>query len=300
MLPLVEDWARCPGCGAGGDGASVSARALHVIANSKRLVASPFLGVIGCELCGLVYTTPRPDPAALALYYDGNVEGGWTRQHPVDDSEKMRRKHAAAERALGPILHALPVGGSALDYGCGAGAMLDVLQRRGWSTAGLEPGRIAAYAAQRHELIAAIPAVPSYHLVIVHHVLEHVLDAGALLRQLHAAAFPGAHIVVGVPSLEGIAVTGGMKYACSALHINAFTRDSLANVLRVSGWQPVGGNRAADRRRILMHGARADAGLVPRPGALAVAANALQQYGRRLDARGEFSVCPFESADAAT
>ena len=298
MLPLVEDWPPCPGCGAGADSGRVRAQPLHVIPNSKHLVASPFLGLIGCTVCGLVYSTPRPDPAALAAYYDGDMDGGWSREEPVADSEKMRRKHAAASAALAPVLDAFPSPGCAFDYGCGAGAMLDVLQRRGWRTVGLEPGRIAAYAGQRHELITAIPDVPSYHVVIVHHVLEHVLDPAALLRQLHAAALAGAHIVVGVPSLEGVALTGGLKYVCSARHINAFTRDALANVLRVSGWQPTGDDRCPDPRRMVMHGTRADAAIAPRPGALAAAIAVLREYGRRLDTRGEFNVCPLEPAAA--
>jgi hypothetical protein len=172
--------------------------------------------------------------------------------------------------------------------------MLDVLQDAGWETVGLEPGRIRTYASRRHQIVEAIPEAAYFDLVIVHHVLEHVVDVRSLLGQLHASAAPDAHLLIGVPSLAAVAVTGDFRYACSALHINAFTIESLGNVLRMNGWRPFTAAAQSHRGRLVVYGTRADAPLPPVPAALDVAIEALRTYGRRLDARGEFVVCPLD------
>jgi hypothetical protein len=172
--------------------------------------------------------------------------------------------------------------------------MLDVLQDAGWETVGLEPGRIRTYASRRHQIVDTIPRGKAFDLIIVHHVLEHVVDVQLLLLQLHAASAPDASLVIGVPSLTAVAVTGDFKYACSALHINAFTSESLGNVLRMNGWLPFTAPVQPQRGRLIVYGTRAEASLPPEPAALDVAIEALKTYGQRLDARGEFVVCPLE------
>ena len=104
MLSLVEEWPRSPDCEA------LDLQALHLIPNSKRLVPTPFVALLGCRTCGLVFTVLRP----------------------------------------------------ALGFACGAGTMLDVLRDAGWETLGIEVGRIAAFAAQRHRVIDALPEVPTF------------------------------------------------------------------------------------------------------------------------------------------
>jgi SAM-dependent methyltransferase len=226
-------------------------------------------------------------------YYDAENEKGWKREEPDDQSPKMKKKRATAAAALAPMLEARSGPGRALDYGCGAGAMLDVLQDAGWETVGLEPSRIRTFAASRHKLIDTVPADAQFDLIMVHHVLEHVVDVRGLLRQLHASARDGAQLVVGVPALSGAAMTGELKYACSPIHINAFTSASLRNVLRLAGWAPVAHHHPA-RNRLLMYASREAEPLHPLPRALDPAVEALLSYGRRLDSRGEFTLCPLD------
>ena len=287
MLPLVEEWPKCPGCDA------LDLQALHLIPNSKRLVPTPFVALLGCRTCGLVFTVPRPALESLDAFYDGRRDEGWRRRDPAADIGKMTRKHAAAAAKLTPLgVLSGARGRQALDFGCGAGAMLDVLQGAGRETVGIEPGRIAAFAAQRHRVIDALPEVPTFDLVVVHHVLEHVLTPGRLMRQLAASCWPDARLLVGVPSLEGVAVTGDFRYACSPVHINSFTRAALANILRQAGWSPFAPSGIPERARIIMYGTRATAALELTPDALGPGIRALRQYGRRLDVRGKFLVCP--------
>ena len=283
----TETWPPCPGC------AALALQALHIIPYVKRhvLAAAPFLALLGCRTCGLVFTAPRPTPKALGVFYDGQHDDGWIRSVP--STAEMTHKHAEAVAKLTPLsVLSRALGQRALDLGCGAGEMLDVLQDAGWETVGIEPGRLASYASHRHRIIDALPQVPTFDLVVVHHVLEHVLNPGDLMRQLAATCRPGARLLVGVPSFEGVAVTGDLEYACSPVHINAFTRAALANLLRQTGWSPVSPPGIPDRTRIVMYGTRATSTLAPTPEALGPATRALRQFGRRLDRDGRFLVCP--------
>jgi SAM-dependent methyltransferase len=290
MLPLVEEWSRCPGC----DGAAL--RALHVMRNGKPLVRSPFLAVLGCERCGLAFTSPRPAASALAAFYAKDTEEGWIRNELTEDSLKLARKRKTAAAKLAPVMND-GRGRRALDIGCGAGAMLDVLQQRGWETVGIEPGTLGEFAGRRHRMIETLPAEPTFDLVVLHHVLEHVLEPGGLLRDVHAACRPAAQLVVGVPSFDAVAVTGDFSYACSGVHINSFTAVAVANVLRVNGWMPTARGEGMERTRVVQYAERVDKPLDPAPEALAPAVRALREYGQRLNARGEFALCPLAWPD---
>lgn len=101
MLPLVEEWPRCSGCEA------LDLQALHLY---RELQASG-ADAVPCA-ARLPDVRHRRDLAA--------------------DTGKMTRKPAAAVAKLTPlgVLSDAP-GRRALDFGCGAGTILDVLQDAG-------------------------------------------------------------------------------------------------------------------------------------------------------------------------
>jgi len=134
-------------------------RALHVTRNRKSpLISGPYYAVLECERCGLTYVSPRPTPEALDRYYADEDRDGWTVRHDeISAAAKRQKKGQLAARALAPILGARGQG-RALDIGCGAGNILNVLKDAGWDTAGVEPHTaLAAIAVQRHRLIAEVP-----------------------------------------------------------------------------------------------------------------------------------------------
>ena len=285
MLPLVEPWSECPACGQ-----ETPRRALHVTRNRKSpLISGPYYAVLGCERCGLTYVSPRPTPEALDSYYGDEGRDGWTVRHNETHAAAKREKKALlAARALAPILGARGRGRT-LDIGCGAGDILNVMKDAGWETTGVEPhAALAAIAAERHRLIAEIPREPTFDLVVVHHVLEHVLSPYDLLRGARAAAVTCGHLLVGVPAFEDAAVRGNIARACGPIHINGFTWAALRNAVSMAGWSVVSlpGAPVMSGRHILY--AVTDAPHAPEPLALDAAVEVLRQYGRRLDRAGEF------------
>jgi SAM-dependent methyltransferase len=293
MLPLVEPWAECPVCGS-----ETPRRALHVERNRKSpLVSGPYYAVIGCERCGLAYVSPRPTADALTRYYVDEERNGWTVRHnEAYAAAKEEKKARLATRVLAPILEG-QARGRALDVGCGAGDLLGVLKKAGWDTVGIEP-HVArgAIAARHHRLIAKIPAEPTFDLVVLHHVLEHVLSPRSLLREARAASLPGAHLLVGVPAFEEAAITGEIARACGPVHINGFTESALHNAISMAGWaivSPAGTPVIRDRHIVY---AVADVPHPPEPRSLDAAIDVLRQYGRRLDKSGEFLPAVSQSA----
>jgi SAM-dependent methyltransferase len=285
MLPLVESWSECPACLT-----DTPRRALHVTRNRKSpLISGPYYAVLGCERCGLAYVSPRPTTSAMHRFYEDEDRDGWTVRHDeAGAAAKRDKKSQLASRALMPILGPRRQG-RALDIGCGAGDILNVLKHSGWDTVGIEPhAALAAIAAQHHRLISEVPREPVFDLVVVHHVLEHLLSPGSLLRGARAAAAPGANLLLGVPAFEDAATSGNIARACGPIHINGFTWAALRNAALMAGWLPVAppGALVLKGRHILY--AVAGDPQQPEPGALDAVLEVLRQYGRQLDRAGEF------------
>lgn len=302
MLPLVEPFPPCPVC------AHPEPRPLHVMRNLRPIVQVPFLVLSGCPRCGFTYTWPRPSEAEVARYYDPDVEDGWERGADLDDPQHhaklektFAQKREKARRLLDVIGEWVELpqrgGRQAFDFGCGAGSFLDVLQDRGWTTTGLEPHRLRQLAAARHRLVEQVPSEPMFDFVTVHHVLEHVLQPAETLAALARATRPGGVLFCSMPDLEGLPTHRSFTYVASAVHINSFTTANVHNLLQHSGWSVVratsGGflpDRSAKDAERMMALAIRDETAPSRPmqaGALAVAEDALQRYGRQLGVDGK-------------
>jgi SAM-dependent methyltransferase len=276
---------RCPAC----ESAALAALGVHKL---PAAVAGRRTGLVtGCEDCGLVFVNPLPSAGALASMY--GPQGEWA---AARSDESGGEPGAARPGASGtwPLLFAAirddldvtrpPAGSRVLDFGCGRGKFLDVLKPCGWETFGIEPALDTAFA--RHQRLSAVPEEPTFDLVIAHHVLEHVTNPLALLRQFAAATRPGGYLLVAVPRLDTLPVHRDYRYVLSRVHVTAYTSACMESLLARAGWQPVeaphaevvisGGRRTAARLRIV---ARRTAGeTTAAAGALVPARAALRAY----------------------
>ena len=308
MLPLIEPFGPCPGCSAD------RARPLHVFRNRRPIVPVPFVGLVGCEQCGLMFTVPRPTAESLDAFYHpaDNAEDGWRRITGGLTKKKLDKldtryepDRAMARRAVPFILDAAAAPSavlrpSVLDFGCGPGAYLDAFAVKGWETFGLEPNPIGQVAGLRHRMIDALPAEPTFDFILLNQVLEHLRSPSDTLRALAAAARPGAHIFCAVPDVDTVAEHGDLRYVAAGVHINSFTATAMQNVLRLAGWAP---HRVLGRDAwgpftsaagegnafavIARRAAPAEAGSLA-PGALEPAIAALRAWGRNVGADGKF------------
>jgi dolichol-phosphate mannosyltransferase len=140
--------------------------------------------IVRCLVCGLVQTSPRPDPKKLLESY-ADVEDPVYVQNLPARVETFRSNWQA-------IQNYLPKSGRLLDVGSYCGVFLDYAKSQGFDVQGVEPSRWASAFSRQHFGVAAhtgtlksLPGSQSeFDLVTSWDVLEHVDDPQAELKEI--------------------------------------------------------------------------------------------------------------------
>ncbi|HWX88652.1 MAG TPA: class I SAM-dependent methyltransferase [Solirubrobacteraceae bacterium] len=191
----------------------------------------------------------KPESANLVEFYDESYarEGG--------QAELYARWRALG--AKGKADHAMKLCGQAdirpatiLDVGCGDGALLSELRRRGFgrSLHGVEIAEAAVRIAGERTEIDSVELYDgvhldapggSYDLGIVSHVLEHVVDPATLLAEMGRAC---KAVVMEVPLEANVSArrAGKRKHAEEVGHLQRLSRDSARAIMARAGLQIAG------------------------------------------------------------
>ncbi len=209
--------------------------------------------VVRCRGCGLLRTTPRPTPAGMGFYYPAEY-GPYLSTRVEASAEPVP---PPAERPVGAIrrwireakTHILPPipPGRMLEVGCGSGAFMHGLSRRGWVVEGLEFSAAAAEAARAlgHRVqvgaleTASDPSEP-YDLIVGWMVVEHLHDPIGGLRKLARWTRPGGWLALSTPDAAA-AEFKVFRDAWYALHLPnhlfLYSDRTLGRLLAQSGWE---------------------------------------------------------------
>lgn len=194
--------------------------------------------VVECSACGVAYTAPRP--SSLDKYYPTRYRGyGRLVTRVLSTLYDIRVSRWARLK---------PAGGSVLEVGCGPGLMLASLQRRGWHVLGIERNEAVAETARRAlgvEIVStpvqALRADARFDLIIMFHVLEHIGEPVALLRECAKRLAPGGRLIANVPNFS----SWQSRFAGSEwLHLDVprhlvhFTPRTLTATLERAGLKP--------------------------------------------------------------
>ena len=143
-----------------------------------------------------------------------------------------------------------PDRGLLLEIGSSLGFLLNYMREDGWEVSGVEPDRDRASDCARRLGIAVAPtsideasiAADSRDVVVMLHVIEHVADPLAVMRQIHRVLHRGAHAVIETPRYDTMAhaVLGHRERSlrCDS-HIYFFTRESLCRLAVLAGFEVV-------------------------------------------------------------
>ena len=167
--------------------------------------------VVVCKSCGLTYTNPRPDFESIAGFYPPNY-------NPHKKKSKIRLSHKPSwfswitgrrvpERNGDIPWHGR---GRLLDFGCGGGSFLRRMADRGWTVTGLDVSPVAVQTVRDELGLNAVSGtLPhpelrpcTFDVITMWHVLEHVHEPLATLREAYDLLVPGGKLIVAVPNSE--------------------------------------------------------------------------------------------------
>lgn len=163
-------------------------------------------GVVVCEACGTARQHPLPTPAETASFYPASYYGGGGAKFRGPVEWLVR---AVGTRHVRALVRGLPRGARVLDVGCGRGVALAALADLGCEAHGVELSADAARGADPRAKIRIAPTLaeagyPAEHFdaVLIWHVLEHLREPDATLREIQRVLRPGGRLAVAVPNFS--------------------------------------------------------------------------------------------------
>lgn len=171
--------------------------------------------IVKCRQCGLIYANPRPivdaenyaqsEPEGLLMGVDTDTSHPYRWRY---DKETLQTRDFDATWTLLQTLH--PDKGHVVELGSGMGFLLRRFIDDGWTATGVDPWRELpglTRALHGFDTIpltldqAGLPA-ESADVVILLHVIEHVPDPLATMREIWRVLRPGGHMVLETPRYD--------------------------------------------------------------------------------------------------
>ena len=133
---------------------------------------------------------------------------------------------------------------SAADIGCGGTYLLQKVREQGLSVKGIDPSPVTLAAGVRAGIEIVQEFYPSPRLterfdILFHYdVLEHIEDPVSFLHSHHANLTPHGAIIFAVPDCSHHIQLGDISMLLHE-HLNYFDKESLDNVVRAAGFNPL-------------------------------------------------------------
>lgn len=153
----------------------------------------------------IAQTHPRPANDQLAQYYisEEYISHGNQGKSLLDKIYKFVQTIMFAQKRkwLAPYLSTEK---KYLDFGCGTGALVDYLQKKGWNAHGVEPSQKARNVFSNQKITASIGGIveKDFDTIALWHVLEHLPDPIEKLRQLVGLLSHNGKLFIAVPNYE--------------------------------------------------------------------------------------------------
>ena len=210
---------------------------------------------VRCVSCGLVQMNPQPLESEVKQRYN-NGESYLSYELANEEAFLNLQLLALADAGFEGLEKELLSKGKdqasgakpkILDIGCAAGSLLAVLRERGWETAGVEiSGPQAEYGRRKRDLdIRSLPLEENqfpegcFDTVLASHLIEHLNDPGALIREVRRILKPAGRFFITTPNIAGFQARLFRGRWRSAIfdHLYLFSLETLTRLLRENGYK---------------------------------------------------------------
>jgi 2-polyprenyl-3-methyl-5-hydroxy-6-metoxy-1,4-benzoquinol methylase len=180
--------------------------------DAELLDVRPGMTNVQCRRCGLIYINPRATEAEYAAYYAKGFTQEFNQAAAAKPEDLAAQAQPKSERIVKFLDGELRSGMSVLDIGCGYGNVLAILRDKfGADVTGLEPDPkgpevakkvfgLDVYPVTLDEYLEKHNAGKKFDLIILHQVLEHLLEPDEMGAALSRLMRPGASVYVGTPN----------------------------------------------------------------------------------------------------
>jgi len=158
----------------------------------------------------MLETSPQPSQEKLPAYYQSEDYISHTdSQRNLFEKAYHIVKNIALKRKLKLINSVNATSKSLLDVGCGTGDFLQIAQKNGWLTAGIEPNTNARQIANQKtnnqvfnsdELFELKPN--SFDVITLWHVLEHLPELQSQMVMFRKLLKPNGRLIIAVPNYK--------------------------------------------------------------------------------------------------
>jgi len=214
-----------------------------------------------CRACDLRFLSRRPTESTAGELYDERYEPYDVLVEraapPVELGDGSSRLPAPWLELVRPAYRLPRPGARFLDFGCGSPYFLAAVADAGWTAIGADfsPAvidRVRAAGFEAHLVDDIVPALRTdrVDLVRMSHVLEHLYDPIASLRQLREVLRPGGLVHVAIPNPAGMSsvVFGRHWWSLEPRHVVQYPPERLRAVLERAGFDVLGiGHQASPR-----------------------------------------------------
>jgi 2-polyprenyl-3-methyl-5-hydroxy-6-metoxy-1,4-benzoquinol methylase len=197
---------------------------------------------VECLDCRLTYQNPQPLFDDLARRYGQS----YFRYEKANEANFFRLMELGLQDiGFGALAASLPAPRRALDVGCATGMLLERLRSEGWEVQGLDLCRQSAlYAGAKRGVPVFVGTLEqarlpdeSFSLVHFSHLIEHLPDPAAFLREVRRILRPQGLAVVTTPNIDGLQARLFRERWRSAIadHLCLFSTRTLRRLLESCG-----------------------------------------------------------------
>lgn len=200
----------------------------------------PTLRILECSACGLVMLSSAQH-IHTAHYADSGMHGDsapsireWLRQSEPDDQRRFE------------MLATAMVSRRVLDFGCGAGGFVRKAAAIAAQAAGVEiERRVREFWCEELTICPDLrEAGRGYDLVTAFHVVEHLPDPRAMLKELASHLASGGRLVIEVPSSDDALLTlydngAFQRFTYWSQHLYLFNAETLRRLAEQAGLRVV-------------------------------------------------------------